>query len=104
MKINLNYLSIEINRIFNSGPFHKVDLRVGENGLLCFKHDIMQYYTSYAALLNVLKANTVDMKNQAMIYVVLSKHILNQLRKPFHEMRFPEIKSAGEEMLQLVNL
>jgi len=103
MKINLDYLSIEINRIFNSGPFHKVELLIDKNGLLCFKHDVMQYYTTYSSLLNVLKANTVDMKNQAAIYVVLSKHILNQLRKPFHGLKFPEIKSAGEEMLQVVN-
>ncbi|MGD9493596.1 MAG: hypothetical protein AB7V36_09615 [Bacteroidales bacterium] len=103
MKINLNYLSIEINRIFNSGPFHKVALLVGENGLLCFKHDVMQYFTSYTGLQNVLKANAVDLNDQAMIYQVLSKHILNQLRKPFHALKFPEIKSAGNEKLQVVN-
>jgi len=103
MKINLNYLSIEINRIFNSGPFHKVELLAGENGMLCFKHDVMQYFTSFTGLQNVLKANSVDMQDQAMIYQVLSKHILNQLRKPFHGLRFPEVKSAGNDLLQVVN-
>jgi hypothetical protein len=103
MKINLNYLSIEINRIFNSGSFHKVELLAGENGLLCFKHDVMQYFTTYNGLQGVLKANAVNMHDQAMIYQILSKHILNQLRKPFHGLRFPEVKSAGNDLLQVVN-
>lgn len=99
MNINLNFLSIEINRIFNSGPFHKVEMLVCENGLLCFKHDVLKYYSSYDGLYAVLKANAVDLKNQAMVYQILSKHILNQLRKPFHGLRFPEIKSADSGMM-----
>jgi len=89
--------------LFNSGSFHKVELLAGENGLLCFKHDVMQYFTSYTGLQNVLKANAVDLNDQAMIYQVLSKHILNQLRKPFHRLRYPEIKNAGDDKLQVVN-
>jgi len=99
MKINLNFLSIEINRIFNSGPFHKVELLVCENGLLCFKHDVLKYFSSYDGLYAVLKANAVDLKNQAVVYHVLSKHILNQLHMPFQAQRFPEIKGADAGMM-----
>lgn len=55
---------------------------------------------SQPGMLKILEINGVGSSNTPMVYSVLSRHIINQLRKPFEKLRFPEIKCVDSIILR----
>jgi hypothetical protein len=98
MNINLNKLIAEVNKKFVGNANLVILEYMDDNQLRISIGDTSCFYFCNK-FNNVLSAHNANLKDEAVVYGILSKHIVNQLNASRGEKVYPEILTVKSDYI-----